>query len=579
VALVAMAVTSARLLRAKAASASATPRVVAVLPFESLGGRDDTDYLGAALADEMATRLSRLSTVAVPGEWTALEYRESAKPTIDIANEIGAGAVVRGSVGRTGDELRLQVELFDAREKRRVWTREYRGPVNTVLGLQQSATDGIVAALGLDLTRRERSVMTHVPTASAEAYDLYLRGRAAQVGATSGNASMPQRPSRPQVASLQQAQSYYARARETDPAFAAPRASLAMSHLALAPYDRTSARRDQARLEAEAALRLQPGMSEAHEALATYWALRGDELQAVGELQRALASRPNASHLYRMLGVNLRQLGRWEEAVTALEHGTRLDSRNKAGHAQAALTYARLRRYTESIAHWNQVIAVDSAEALPQILRGFNYLRLGNVDSLDAAISRLPLDSGRMTPYAHFTLHHIMRRHAEALTSLDSASVAIIGDNLVYRPVPLLRAQTLERMGDTTRARVAYQAARTILEDSVAANPRAAGIHIALGLAYAGLHRRNDAVREARTAVELVPVADNSPSATAFMGGAVEIYVQLGDADAALELIELLLAMPAGREVSVPLLRLDPTFDPLRSDPRFEALLARFSKN
>ena len=104
-------------------------------------------------------------------------------------------------------------------------------------------------------------------------------------------------------------------------------------------------------------------------------------------------------------------------------------------------------------------------------------------------------------------------------------------------------------------------------------------MRVALGLAYAGLHRRADAMREARTATELVPVSDDSPVATAFMGGAVEIYAQLGEADAALELIELLLAMPAGREVSVPLLRLDPTFDPLRSDPRFEALLGRFSRN
>ena len=136
--------------------------------------------------DEIATRLSRLRAVAVPGERFPLEYRGSSKPTTDIANELGAGAVVRGSVRRTGEEVLLQVELFDAAEKRRVWTREYRGPVNTVLALQRSATDGIAAALHLDLTRSERAVLMHVPTANAEAYDLYLRGRAAQIAAVSG---------------------------------------------------------------------------------------------------------------------------------------------------------------------------------------------------------------------------------------------------------------------------------------------------------------------------------------------------------------------------------------------------------
>jgi tetratricopeptide (TPR) repeat protein/TolB-like protein len=545
------------LLRAGAPRGSAEPRRVAVLPFEDLSGRDDPDYLAVALPDEIATRLSRLSAVTIPSD------------------QLGASALVRGSVRRTGDEVRLQTDLFDVDQKRRVWTREYRGPVNTVLALQQSVTDGIVAALHLDLTPGERAALRQAPTASAEAYDLYLRGRAAQIDAASHDSSQ-------QVARLQRAQSYYSQARENDPDFAAPRASLALSHLALAPHDRTTARRDQARIEAEAALRLQPGMPEAHEALASYWLLRGDLPNAIGELERALAGRPNASHLYRLLGVNLRQLGRWDEAVSALERASQLDPRNRRGHVQAALTYSRLRRYDEAIAHWDRVIAMDSTrDPYPQMIRGHAYLRRGDVDSFEAAISRIPLglDPGGMTTYAHYTVHRVKGRHAEALASLDSARVAISADSVLYRPVALMRAQTLERMGDLRRARLAYDAARALLEDSVAAHPREARIRVALGLAYGGLHRRADAMREARTATELLPVSENSTFATAAMGGAIEIYAQLGEADAALELIGLLLAMPAGREISIPLLRLDPTFDPLRSDPRFEALILRFSRN
>jgi serine/threonine-protein kinase len=478
--------------------------------------------------------------------------------------------------------VRLQVDLFDAAQNRQVWTREYRGPVNSVLALQRSATDGIVAALDVDLTRGERAVLTRVPTTSTEAYDLYLRGRAAQIDAAASDSSRS-------VANLQRAQSFYARARESDPGFAAPRAGLAMSHLALVQFDRTNARRDQARIDAEAALRLQPGMPEAHEALASYWLLRDERSNAISELELALVGRPNSSDLYRLLGVNLRQAGRWDEAVSAIERASRLDPRNKVVHQQASLTYARMRRYDESIAHWDRVIAMDSTgDPSPRMIRGFNYLRRGDVDSLDAAISRIPLgqDSGGMainghgmTAYAHYTVHRITRRHAQALASLDSARFAISYDAILYLPVPLLRAQTLERMGDLSGAQSAYEAARALLEDSVAAHPRDPRMRIALGLAYAGLHRRKDAMREALTATELRPVSQSSEGATAFMGGAVEIYVQLGEADAALELLELLLTMNAGREISVPLLRLDPTFDPLRKDPRFEALLVRFSRN
>ena len=546
------------------AAGSAEPRSVAVLPFADLDGHEDSGFLAVALPDQIATRLSRLSAVAV------------------AEDSSGAGAVVSGGVRRTGDDVRLQVDLFDVARNRRAWSREYHGPVNTVLALQRSATEAIVAALQLDVARSERGVLAHVPTASAEAYDLYLRGRAAELDAA------PDDSSQRRMESLQRAQSYYARARESDPDFAAPRAGLAALHLALARYDQTIARRDQARIEAEAALRLEPGMPEAHEALAAYWSLRGEPLNAISEVELAVAGRPNASHLYRLMGADLRRLGRLEEAASAFERASRLAPRNRDAHSNAALVYARLRRYRESIAHWDQVIAMDPARMFPQIIRGFNYLRLGEVDSLEAAIRRIPLglDPRGLTTYAHWTVHSIRRRHAEALASLDSATVPIFldgpprRDGLLYRPVSLLRAQTLERMGDDpARVRSAYESARAILEDSVAAYPKAPGIRVALGLAYAGLDRRAEAMREARTAIELVPVSEHATSATASMGGAVEIYAQLGETDAALELIELLLAMPAGREASVPLLRLDPTFDPLRGDPRFDALLARFSRN
>jgi serine/threonine-protein kinase len=561
-------------LRARAGGESVEPRVVAVLPFENRNRGDDGDYLSVALADDIAMRLSRLRAVTVPGELSAPKYRGSSKPTLGLASDLGAGDVASVNARRAGDELVLLIDLFDVAQKRRVQTREYRGPVSTVLALQQNATDGIIAALDIDVTRGERAVLTRVPTARAEAYDFYLRGRAAEIGAASGDSTQ-------RVESLQRAQAYYARARESDPDFAAPRASLATSHLALAPYDRTTVRRDQARIEAEAALRLQPGMPEAHEALASYWLLRGELPNSNSELERALVGRPNASDLYRLLGMNLRQLGRWEEALSAFERASRLDPRNRSVHRQAALTYSRLRRYDEAIAHWNRVISLDSVDWNAQMIRGQAYLRRGDADSLDAAMRRIPLglDPGGMVTYSHYTAHRVMRRHAEALASLDSARFAISSDEVLYRPVALMRAETLERLGDVTRARLAYNAARALLEDSVAGHPREAKIRVALGLAYAGLHRRADAMREARNATEIFPVSGNSTGATAAMGGAVEIYARLGETDAALELIGLLLAMPAGREISIPLLHLDPTFDPLRSDPRFEALIGRFSRN
>jgi eukaryotic-like serine/threonine-protein kinase len=572
--------TAAWLLGTRGAAGLTEPRVVAVLPFEDLSGSDD--YLAMALAGETATQLSRLKAVAVPTARSALGYRDSgSKPIAEIAGELGAAALVRGSVRRTGDQVQLGIEVFDMRRNRRVLHEDYLGPAATMSALQRGATEAIIRALRLDVTRGERAMLRQVPTESPEAYDLYLRGRAAQ-----SSAEFEQywpgvlQPSA--VESLQRAESYYARARELDPAFAAARARLAMSQLALAPFGQTNARRDQGRFEAEAALRLQPGIPDGHDALASYWMLRGERLNAIAELEEALVGLPNSPHLYYRLGVNLRDAGRWEEAVVAFERASRLDRLNSPVHTQAALTHARLRRYEEAITHWDRVIAMDTAgHTLPRIVRGYNYLRLGNVDSLDAAISRIPLapDPAGMNTYARYTVHRIMGRHAELLASLDSARFPISSDGLIYLPVSIMRAQTLEQIGDTTGARSNYEAARSLLEDSVRAHPQDPRMRVALGLAYAGLDRRADAMREARTTMEFAPVAEGTSVATAFMAGALEIYARLGEADAAFEMIELLLAMPAGRELSVPLLRIDPIFDPLRGDPRFAALIARFSPN
>jgi eukaryotic-like serine/threonine-protein kinase len=582
--------TTAWLLGTRGGAGRAEPRVVAVLPFEELGGSDD--YLALALADETASQLSGLKAVVVPTALPALGHRDAGiTPLTEIGVELGAAALVRGSVRREGDQVQLGIELFDVRRNRSVLQKDFHGPAATLPALQRDAKEAIIRALGLRVTSGERAMLRRLPTEHPEAYDLYLRGRATQSGAASGQYASGrssrhdpryQDLERPAVESLQRAESFFARARELDPAFAAARARLAMAHLALAPYGQTEARRDQGRFEAEAALRLQPGIPEGHDALASYWMLLGERLNAIGELERTLARRPNAPVLYFLLGINLRQAGRWEEAVAAFERASELDPLNTPVRTQAALTYSRLRRYEEAIAHWDRVIALDAAgDPFPQIVRGLNYLRLGDVDSLDAAISRIPLapDAAGMTTYARYTVHRIRGRHAELLASLDSARFPISGDALIFLPVSLMRAQTLERIGDTTGARANYEAARSLLEDSVLARPQDPRMRVALGLAYAGLDRRVDAMREARTTMEFVPVADNSPAATAFMGGALEIYARLGEADAAFELIELLLAMPAGRELSVPLLRIDPIYEPLRSDPRFAALIARYSPN
>ena len=214
-------------------------------------------------------QLSRLSAVAVTGESSVLPYHGSARPVLDIAGELGADAVVRGGSAHRRPGAAPGRAIRRAR-KRRVWTREYRGADSTVLALQRRATEGIVGALDLDLPKRERAALRGAPMAD--------RGSVRPLSPREGGGDRRGRSRSRSAAgreSLQRAQSFFARARERDPDFAAARARLALSHLALGRYDRTSRGPNRpARGGGRAAARART--AEAHEALASYWSLRGE---------------------------------------------------------------------------------------------------------------------------------------------------------------------------------------------------------------------------------------------------------------------------------------------------------------
>jgi tetratricopeptide (TPR) repeat protein len=553
--------------------AGVQPHIVAVLPFDHPATGDSTDYLSVSLGDAIASQLAQLRSAAVPGRRSMLGYGGAAGTLADIARELEADAVVRGSVRRSGDAVRLTLELFDARRGRQLRTRTYDATSSGTLELQRTATRDIVAALRLDRSRAERASFARLPTQNPEAWDLFLRGRAVQLR---GGGSSPE--------GLRQAQSLYTRARERDPDFARVRAHLALSHMTAATtYDRTQERFDQARLEAEAALRIQPGDSEAHEALGQYWRAQGDPLKALVHFERALEGSPNNGALHLIRGVTLRTLGRWEEAAAGLESSMRFDRRNAAAHRQAAMTFSRMRRYDDAIRTWDRVIAIEPpGDPIPLLIRAHQFLRRdGTIDSLEAALDRTPSerdDNGAWT-FTRHTIARLRRRPADALAALDVARHDISRDDWFYRPVSLMRAQALADLGQTTAAKASYETARALLQDSVNAHQDDVSIRGALGIAYAGLGRRADALREIRNALDRAPLGGRHETNTSVMGDALEVYTRLGEMDAAFALLDLMLTMPAGREISVPLLSVDPLFDPLRTDTRYDQMIQRFSRN
>jgi tetratricopeptide (TPR) repeat protein len=561
------------------AAPASEPRAVVVVPFiETSDGRVRA-HTAPGLSDAIGTKLSRMSSVAVRIPPAPSPGRGSTPQPAELAAALDASVVITGTVRQSADRVQLHIRLFDSGAATPRWEKRYDRALADVAEIERDATREIARTLRVPVTDAERTRLGRSLTSSAPAYDLYLRGRAVEL-------EDPRRDVSPTNARerIRTAISLYAQARQLDPSFAVARARLAIMLMrAAATYDTTTARREQARIEAEEALRLEPGLFEAHAALASYWGWQGtDQENAVSELMRALETAPHRPDLHARLGDAYVRAGRWEDAVIRYERAMRLDPRNPLPAMQAALAYTRLRRDPEAMRAYDRAAALDPNNHMIRVIKGHTYLRWkGSVDTLAAVMRGVPpgWDPDGMATWARYTVLRVQRRYAEALAMLDSSSSELSRDGLVYQPTALMRAQSYEGLGDRATARAYYERARRMLADSVAAHPNDASIRVVLGLTHAALGSRQDAVRDTRQAEALVSLSRGSTAATALMGVAVEVYARAGEMDAAFERLELLLAIPAGREATIPYLRLWPGFDPLRGDPRFEQLLVRFGSS
>jgi serine/threonine-protein kinase len=556
-------------------SPSPGPVRVAVLPFGWAGDSAAVHHLAIGMSDAIGRDLGRLANAIVPGQVTVRPYGGDSSSLRRIAAELGVGSALRGDVRFENGMLRVQAELIDAGEARPRLVRRYSVPFDSLPWVKADILQSAVSALGIRPAEGEAALIERLATTDARAWDIYLRARTLELGGQSRELwhVVP-------IDVIRRSQSLYAQARDVDPGFAEARARLALAHAAAArSYDPSEARREQARLDAEAALRLEPDLPEAHEALAYYSELSGDLPKAIEELGMAIGHFANSSDLRLARGRVLARAGRLDDAMVDFEEAMRLEPGSPKAAFAAAVFYLRLRRDEEAMRAFDRALLLAPAYHMAKVIKGHTYLRWkGTPDTLAAAMAGVPLDwdPNGMATWARFTALWTQRKHAEALAMLDRSGIELSRDGYVYQPIALMRARLYDWMGNRSAARIHYQAARAAIRDSLAANPDDASIHIALGLANAGLGRTSEAVRDARRAMELVPLGRDAPGATAFMGGAVEVYARAGEEGPALELIELLFTMPAGREVTAAFLRVWPGFDPLRSDSRFAELLERF---
>jgi TolB-like protein/Flp pilus assembly protein TadD len=546
---------------------------IAVLPFENLSGEGPYAYFALGLHDELLTQLSKVAALKVISRTSVMGYAGTNTPPLrQIASELGVGSVVEGSVQVVGARLRVNVQLIDAATDAHVWAERYDRTLDDAFAIQSDVAQQIVAAVGAALSGAEGQGLVEAPTANAEAYRLYLQGREYVI--------------RPGVLrqNLEIAQQLYERALVLDPRFALAHAALSEVHGRMYwwRYDPSPARAARQLEEAEGALRFAPNLPQAHLAmgLAHYWGRR-DYRRALEEFRIALEGLPNDSWVWRYMASVHRRLGNWDEVIAAFQKAAQLDPRAANLFLdQGGDTYDLMHRYAEAVRAYDRALDLAPGLHVALLRKGWAYVRWqGQLDTLRAALSRVPKDAdfGAFgTRAAQQVALLLWERQPDSLLQvLRMAPVNVFQAQFFFLPTSLYAAWADQLRGDRPAARAAFDSARALLDSAIRELPDDWRVHAARGLTLAGLGRRDEALREARWLQQSVVYREDAHDGPLLAEDRARILAQAGEAEAALDEIKRLLARPSW--LSVHTLRLDPSWDPIRDQPRFRALLARYT--
>jgi len=429
----------------------------------------------------------------------------------------------------------------------------------------------VIAAIAAAAPRLSSAL--NKPTKNPEAYQFYLNAREYE-----------------RRGPMAAAESLYRRALGLDTGFALARARLAVvlaqcqSGGSRDCYrrgleDRRMNRLDQIKAEAEKALRQKPGLADANFALGLYWEQREEPARALAAYEDAKRGLGKSGELHAAIGRAYRAQGKWSKAIEEFERAISLDPTDADSMADLATTYSRLRRYSESVRMWNRYLGLTPNAYQGKVIKGNVYLRWhGTVDSLAAIFHELPEEWRRRSFTTRVLIARIQHNPADAFAALDAAPLQVPDDPLAYDSKLLLRGHVYSDIDDSARARIYYDSARIELERILASKPKDYRIHASLGLAYAALGREADGLREAERTMSVMPASRTVVLGTTAMKRAAEIYALMpGHHEQAMQLLDSLMRMPAGREVSAAFLRVDPAWNPLRADPQFQQLLRRYS--
>ncbi len=535
-------------------------KMLAVLPFENLGGEED-EVFADGITDAITSRIANISGLGVIARTSVLQYKGTTKRIGEIGAELSVGYILEGTIlwDKSGDTDRVRIipQLIQVSDESHLWAETYERAMTGIFQVQADIASTIAEYLKIELLQKEREALEKRPTENMEAYQAYLIGRSHHKDSLEIG--------------------YYERAVELDSNFALAFAALSWAHswTYIQNFDHTADRLSKARASVERALELDPALPEAHLALGYYyyWGFR-EYSKALIEFEIAEKGLPNDPRIPEAIAYIWRRKGRFEEALRKQEEAFRMNPSDVNVSWNIVYTLIMLGEYSRAMQFVDNGILVHPERY--EFHHGKFWLAIHQGDLIQARATLLDSPPADWSEDDWIMLAVLERDYQTAIDHL-----------IPYRGKPLtgwagfwiadcVIGSMYQLLGDSLNALRAFDSARVFLESHNDELCQYYGFHSALGIAYAGLGRKEEAIREGRMALDVTPITKDAIVGSELTRDMAKIYTMVGEYDLAIDLLEQLLNIP-NIPVSITMLRLHPDWDPLRDHPRFKALISTYS--
>jgi TolB-like protein/Flp pilus assembly protein TadD len=552
------------------ASARKIDKSIAVLPFQNLSDEKENAYFADGMQDDILTNLSKIGDLKVISRMSVMSYQgDGIRNAREIGKALGVGTLLEGSVRRIGNRIRLSVQLINTNNDEHIWAEDYDRDLTDVFAIQTDLAQKVASALQAKLSPNEKQRLDRRPTQNSDAYLLYVQahdyGTQMDIFHQITLKAVP----------------LFEQAIKLDPNFALAFAGLSRAESWIYhSTDPTASWRDRARLHADEALRLQPDLPEGHLALGySYYYGGRDYERALAEFEIAKQGLPNDAEAYLAIGAIQRRQGKWTESTANLEKSVALDPKNANTLTNLASNYMALGNFDAAEKTLDRAIAIAGQSFEVAGLKGYlAVVGKGDLSMAEKQYSSIPGNSDPTGAMAWLRSGVLIweRKFPEALAVLQKFPGETLA-TVTTAPMPksLLEGTIYALQGDEQRAQRSFEHAREISEQLLRDAPENAARHAQHGLILAGLGRKQEAIAEGKRAVELLPESQDAFDGPRCTASLAQIYALTGETDEAFPLIDHLLSVPNGLTIAV--LKLDPIWDSLRKDPRFQALIDKYT--